>query len=183
MFQEGSDYEVFCASYLKNKFSEVFLWKEIPKKHLLELKIIASLDDALEEDIGCDIICIDKDKKYHFIQCKNYTTSGKENTINIDDLSGFSYFIANHLFTNAYVYYSGKLSSNVVKRAKNIKFVKLPFILNTTDEYNNEVLPRYYQIDALNTLYEQPRGVLQMPSEIKPYLENDILKINTKIPV
>ena len=163
MIQEGADYEIYCAKMLRSKFNEVYLWKDIPKSYLLELNLITCIDESLN-DIGCDIVGVSSDKQFHFIQCKNYTTSGKENTIKIDDLAGFSYFIANNLYKNAYVYYSGKLSSNVIKGAKNIQFVKLPFIINKYVDNNNVALtPRYYQIDAYNALKDQSRGVLSLP--------------------
>jgi len=61
-----------------------------------------------------------------FIQCKNYSTTGVDNTINISDLAGFYNFVAENLITNAIVYYSGKLSQQVVCRQNKIKYINIP---------------------------------------------------------
>ena len=49
------------------------------------------------EDIGCDILAKNYDNTYDYIQCKNYSTTGTDNVINICDLAGFYNFIAENL--------------------------------------------------------------------------------------
>ena len=63
------------------------------------------------DDIGCDILSKKQDNTYEYIQCKNYSTLGIDNTITISDLSGFYNFVAENTIKNPIVYYSGVLSS------------------------------------------------------------------------
>jgi hypothetical protein len=53
------------------------------------------------------------DLTYLFVQCKNYSTTGNDNTISIHDLSDFYNFIAETGF-NCSVYYSCKLSTHII---------------------------------------------------------------------
>ena len=79
------------------------------------------------------------------MQCKNYSTTGNDNTISIHDLSGFYNFIAETGF-NGSVYYSGKLSSQIICRKKRINYINLPFI---TNKQILDFLPRDYQIASI----------------------------------
>jgi len=91
--QQGHEYENFIKSIIHLKYKNCWLWKEVPKTTLLEIGCINNLENTCD-DIGCDIVCQLDDNSYEFIQCKNYSTTGCDNTINICDLSGFYNFIA-----------------------------------------------------------------------------------------
>lgn len=114
--QHGLEYEIFIKNIIKPKYKNCWLWSEIPKNTLLHIGCINNLEDTCD-DIGCDIVCQLNDDSYEFIQCKNYSTTGYDNTINICDLSGFYNFIAETGFKGT-VYYSGKLSQQILCRKK-----------------------------------------------------------------
>ena len=114
--ESGHEYEVYVKNIIKNKYKNTWLWTELPKEILLEIECIKNIDDYCD-DIGCDIVCQYHDNSYVFIQCKNYSTTGIDNTINISDLSGFYNFIAETGY-NGIVYYSGKLSNQIILRKK-----------------------------------------------------------------
>jgi len=155
---EGHKYEKYVKSFLQNKYKNIWLWNETPINILHTLNIIPFSKTSCD-DIGCDIIAETYDNIYHFIQCKNYSTLGIDNTINISDLSGFYNFLAENNFTTGIVYYSGCLSSQVLIRAKLVKYINLPYTLT-----QNIILKPYsYQIDAINKLSQQGRNVLTMP--------------------
>jgi superfamily II DNA or RNA helicase len=156
--QYGLEYELFIQSIIKSRYKNTWLWNELPKSVLLEIGCINNTEDTCD-DIGCDIVCQYEDDSYEFIQCKNYSTTGFDNTINICDLSGFYNFIAETAFKGI-VYYSGKLSQQILIRKKKIKYINIPHFKD------NEILnftPRDYQIEAYNYLKEANRSVLNMP--------------------
>ena len=113
-FQQGVEYEKFIKSIIHSKYKNCWLWNEVPKITLLEIGCIDNLENTCD-DIGCDIVCQLDDNSYEFIQCKNYSITGYDNTINICDLSGFYNFIAETGFKGI-VYYSGKLSQQILYR-------------------------------------------------------------------
>ena len=154
----GTKYEIYVKTFLKNKYINIWLWNEIPISILHKLNIIPITQTACD-DIGCDILAETNDGIYHFIQCKNYSTIGIDNTINICDLSGFYNFIAENNLTNGIVYYSGNISSQVIKRARSIKYINLPY--NITEKIT--LIPHAYQIDAYNKLSIPGRNILTMP--------------------
>ena len=156
--QHGTKYEYYVKQFLSNKYTNIWLWNEIPSNILQELEIINN-SEASCDDIGCDILAKTGDSIYHFIQCKNYSTIGIDNVITISDLAGFYNFMAEHNFTNGIVYYSGYLSSQVIKRSNSIKYVNLPY--KTCETIN--LIPHSYQIDAYNKLSISGRNVLTMP--------------------
>jgi superfamily II DNA or RNA helicase len=156
--ESGHEYEVYVKNIIKNKYKNTWLWTELPKEVLLEIECIKNINDSCD-DIGCDIVCQYHDDSYVFIQCKNYSTTGIDNTINISDLSGFYNFIAETGYTGI-VYYSGKLSNQIILRKKKITYINLPHIKN------NKVLdfkPYEYQIEAYNKLKNNNRAILAMP--------------------
>lgn len=154
----GTKYEHYVKHFLSNKYKSIWLWNEIPVSILHTLNIIPATLSVCD-DIGCDILAETSDNQYHFIQCKNYSTIGIDNTINVCDLSGFYNFMAENNFKNGIVYYSGCLSSQVLKRAKSIKYVNLPYIT----EEAIRLIPYSYQIDAYNKLACPGRNILTMP--------------------
>jgi superfamily II DNA or RNA helicase len=156
--QHGTKYEYYVKQFLSNKYTNIWLWNEIPSNILHELGII-NTNETYCDDIGCDILAQSSDNTYYFIQCKNYSTIGIDNVITISDLSGFYNFMAENNFTNGIIYYSGYLSSQVIKRSKSIKYINLPY---KTGETIN-LIPHSYQIDAYNKLSISGRNVLTMP--------------------
>ena len=156
--EAGLEYERYVKNIIKDKYKNLWLWSELPKEVLLEIGCIQNIYESCD-DIGCDIVCQLFDNSFIFIQCKNYSTTGIDNTINISDLAGFYNFIAETGYIGI-VYYSGKLSSQIIVRKKKITYINLPHIKN------NKILdfkPREYQIEAYNKLKNNNRAVLSMP--------------------
>jgi superfamily II DNA or RNA helicase len=152
--KNGLDYEIYVYNIIKDKYLNCWLWNDIPNNILLDLGFKINCDD-----IGCDIVCQNYDMSFIFIQCKNYSTTGCDNTISIHDLSGFYNFIAETGFEGV-VYYSGILSSQILCRKRKINYINLPFIKN------NLILdfkPRDYQIEAYNIIKDGNKSLLSMP--------------------
>ena len=156
--EHGQKYEIYVKTFIKNKYEIVWLWNEIPIEILHTLNIIEQCKTSCN-DIGCDILAKTVDGTYHFIQCKNYSTTGVDNTISIYDLAGFYNFMAENNFINGYVYYSGILSSQVKCRSKLINYVCLPYSICESIK----IAPYIYQIDAYNKLSINGRNTLTMP--------------------
>jgi superfamily II DNA or RNA helicase len=160
--EKGSEYEKYVFNIIKNNYTNIWLWQDIPNDVLLTLKFI-NQDNENCDDIGCDILAFHNDI-YYFIQCKNYSTTGIDNVINICDLSGFYNLIAElangDIKFKAIVYYSGYLSSQVIKRKRNIEYYNIPFNKNLT---NINYIPREYQIKAYNKIKESKRSILALP--------------------
>jgi superfamily II DNA or RNA helicase len=156
--QLGLEYEKYVQKIIKNKYINCWLWCEVPKHILFDLKIINNNQENCD-DIGCDIVCQNNDLTFLFVQCKNYSTTGNDNTISIHDLSGFYNFIAETGF-NGSVYYSGKLSSQIICRKKRINYINLPYI---TNNQILDFLPRDYQIEAYNYIKNNNKNILSMP--------------------
>ena len=156
--EAGLEYEKYVKNIIKHKYKNTWLWSELPQDILIKIKCIKNITDKCD-DIGCDIVCQYHDDTFVFIQCKNYSTTGVDNTINIGDLAGFYNFIAETGF-NGIVYYSGRLSQQIVYRKKKITYINLPHIKN------NKILdfkPYEYQIEAYNKLKNNNRSILAMP--------------------
>jgi superfamily II DNA or RNA helicase len=154
----GYEYEIYVKNIIKEKYKNIWLWSEIPKNILLDFEFIKNIDDTCD-DIGCDIVAQHHDNTFIFIQCKNYSTTSIDNTISICDLAGFYNFIAETGYSGI-VYYSGKLSNQIIKRKKKIVYINLPYIKN------NKILdfkPFEYQIEAYNKLKNNNRAILSMP--------------------
>jgi superfamily II DNA or RNA helicase/phage anti-repressor protein len=172
--KNGEEYEKYILNIIKEKYNQCYLWKDIPKD-ILNLHFYKN--DKICDDIGCDIIGIKKDGTIDYIQCKNYSTTGDDNIINICDLAGFYNFIAENEFNNAIVYYSGKLSQQIICRQNKIKYINIPHIKN-----NNilEFKPREYQIDAYNKLKDVNRSILSMPCGTGKTFVSFLLSLNYK---
>ena len=158
LLQQGTDYEIYVRDIIKEKYQYCWLWKDIPNDILLELEFIKDIKNKCD-DIGCDILAKNYDNTYHYIQCKNYSTLGIDNTISISDLAGFYNFIAENDIKIPIVYYSGVLSSQIICRKKKIKYINLPYIKIS----NEDIKPRDYQIEAFNLLDNANRSILEMP--------------------
>ena len=158
LLQQGTNYEIYIRDIIKVKYANCWLWNDIPAEILLELEFIKDIKGKCD-DIGCDILAKNKDNTYEYIQCKNYSTLGIDNTISICDLSGFYNFVAENDIKTPIVYYSGVLSSQIHCRKKKIKYINLPYIKIS----NEDIKPRDYQIEAFNILDNANRSVLEMP--------------------
>jgi len=158
LLQQGTQYEIYVRDIIKEKYSNCWLWKDIPSEILIELEFIKDIKNKCD-DIGCDILAKTKDNIYEYIQCKNYSTLGIDNTISICDLAGFYNFIAENDIKTSIVYYSGVLSSQILCRKRKVKYINLPFIKIS----NEDIKPRDYQIEAYNILDNVNRGILEMP--------------------
>jgi superfamily II DNA or RNA helicase len=152
--ENGIKYEIYTKNIISNKYLNCWLWKEVPNQILIDLEF-----NEKSDDIGCDIVCQNHDLSFVFIQCKNYSTTGINNTINISNLSGFYNFIAETGF-NGIVYYSGKLSAQIIYRKRKIQYINLPFI---KIEETINFIPKEYQIEAYNKLLYSNRALLSMP--------------------
>ena len=158
LLEIGTNYEIYVKDIIKSKYTNCWLWKDIPNEVLLVLGFIKDIKQNCD-DIGCDILAKKLDNTYEYIQCKYYSTLGIDNTICISDLSGFYNFVAENDIKNALVYYSGVLSKQVQCRKNKIKYINLPFIKIG----NEDIKPRDYQIEAYNELKDINRGILEMP--------------------
>jgi len=124
--KDGEDFEKYILNIIKDKYKKSYLWKDIPY-NILESRYYNN--NIICDDIGCDIIGINHDNTIDYIQCKNYSTTGDDNTINISDLAGFYNFVAENSIINAIVYYSGKLSQQILCRKNKIKYIYISNII------------------------------------------------------
>jgi len=164
----GDQYEKYVLNYLINakKYKNCYLWKDVPSQILLAFGLVDDINDNCQ-DVGCDILCVSEDDKYVFVQCKNYSTTGKDNNITIDHFGLFFYLISQNydLIIENYVYYTGKVSHRLLKLAKKTKFINLPYVTIKHSEINDDytIMPRDYQIEAYNKLRHIDRSILEMP--------------------
>lgn len=80
---EGTKYEIYVKNFLSNNYESIWLWNEIPHDILKELNLVSSTGDIFIDDIGCDILAKTHDGTYNYIQCKNYSTLGINNKIQL----------------------------------------------------------------------------------------------------
>ncbi len=156
-YENGREYETYIRDIIKTKYVNCWLWEDIPA-NILDSRFYKN--DTICDDIGCDIIGINNDNTIDYIQCRNYSTTGLDNTININDLAGFYNFVAENSINNAVVYYSGKLSSQILCRMNKIKYINVPHIKNKDIL---KIVPRDYQLEAYNKLKNINRSILSMP--------------------
>ena len=175
LLQQGTNYEIYVRDIIKEKYTNSWLWKDIPNEILLELEFIKDIKNKCD-DIGCDLLCKRSNGDYEYIQCKNYSTLGVDNTITIGDLSGFYNFVAENSIKNPIVYYSGVLSSQIQCRKKKIQYINLPYIKIG----NKDIKPRDYQIEAYNKLQTEHRSILEMPCGTGKTLITYLISLNYK---
>ena len=161
--QIGTAYEYYVLEHIKDKFDNVWHWKDFPEKLMYEINLINDYKtySKYRYDIGADLVAF-KDNKYYFIQCKNYN-----DTILMENLAGF-YFLLYEYNLNGILYYNGTLSQRVIDLSnKKIEFINLPFN-NQTINYNNSNIDntyelRQYQIDAISKLENKNMSILSLP--------------------
>jgi len=174
---KGYLYEIQIRDYIINELKfPAYLWKDTPETILLQNNIIGSHNHnrlkRIENktnplrDTGIDVIQVENDK-CSLVQCKN----GYKKGVKMEDLAGFMCWISTLDTLKGYVYYTDKLSQNILSLPKNkrIEYIKHPFIQNIIEE--NNVLEKYepydYQEIAVNKFTEHfkisNRGILSMP--------------------
>lgn len=206
---KGTSYEYYIHDLLNLPTeNKAWLWKFVPETNLRESGILGNwnefrlLKKAYKEenpfiDIGIDIL-LKKDNDYFIVQCKNYNTN---NYVTIDKLAGFYHSIV-HYQLKGMVYYTSKLSTNLLnaKPNNNIEFIKETFKDET--EYTNNLLlnkefvaseknmtnlidtPFDYQIEATIKLKDvfigqnKYRAVLQLPCGLGKTLISMIVGLN-----
>lgn len=173
---KGNEYEKFIKNHIINELNkEAYLWKEIPEKILLEANLIHSHNhNRLKRkenlnnnnpltDVGVDILQIDDDNNYTFVQCKNGYNKG----IRIEDLAGFYMLMANHSNMDGNVYYTSKLSIHIRENAINNKIKYIKKVMEIKEEIQTDFSPYDYQIEASNKiidyLKENNNAILSMP--------------------
>ena len=97
--------------------------------------------------------------QWNIAQCKNY-----KGTITIDKLAGF-YDLVLSTSLSGELYYTSRLSEPITRYRKSmIKFIIHPFINNNdVDIAYTKLVPRDYQIDAINKLKLHKRSILHLP--------------------
>lgn len=93
--QNGLEYEKYILNIIKDKYKNCYLWNDIPC-NILDNRFYKN--NKICDDIGCDIVAVKNDGTFDFIQCKNYSTTGNDNTINICDLAGFYNFVTINVY-------------------------------------------------------------------------------------
>jgi predicted helicase len=164
--KKGQEYEIYINNFL-NSLEHVkisYLWKDIPDYVLFDYQFINSYNDKRLlrktnsinklQDIGTDIIYIIDNEECTpiVVQCKNYS---ENNTIRIDDLSGFFFIMCKHIDKIGEIYYSNKICNNIINEFNSsesrIKLIKKDPIDNLIVKNNIiEKIKLYdYQIEAI----------------------------------
>ncbi len=182
----GDAYEIETIDYIINILNKpAYKWDECPESILIKNGIIGShnqnrLNRKNDKenplpDTGVDVIQIeDDDDTCSLVQCKN----GYKNGITMKDLAGFMCWIASLDKLKGYVYYTDKLSHNIMSLPKNdrITFIKLPFIENEIKVNFND---KCFLVDNEKLVYQNKakdlaiqhyanskRGILPLPCGI-----------------
>ena len=120
------------------------------------------------------------DNKYKLIQCKNYD----KGYIGIESLAGFNAMMLAYEHLEGIVYYTSKLTSNYLslKPNKRVELIKKTFtetnnlkskkIIKHTDYV---LIPRDYQLEAVEKLKGKTRTILQLPCGMGKTLVSMIL--------
>ena len=164
---KGLNYELYINAFL-NSLPETkiaYLWNDVPEQVLFDADLITDYnkhrmkrkDGTLNslQDIGIDIILINKNDEIMFIQCKNYTISLK-----LSDLGGFlgQMMSKNHRTKHGVVYHSTNRLSIHLKELmpyERIEFIHKP--MTKAKIVNNEIKLYDYQkeiVKLYNTHYE-----------------------------
>ena len=160
--KKGNQYEKYILSIILKNYKFCLLWKDIKLIDIEDIdskiKLFINKSGKICDDIGCDILGINFDNSFDFIQCKDYSML---NSIKICDFSGFYRFCSEYSFGQPVVYYSGRLSCQITKYNNRIKYINIPSECLFLDKI--DILPRDYQIDAYNKLKGMKTSVLDMP--------------------
>ncbi len=139
--QKGFEYELQVREYLLSKpFTNAWLWSDVPVTNLIDSGIIDCHNtlrlirkEYREElksnpliDTGIDIVSLDiQTNKYILIQCKNNYNTG----LRLGDLAGFYGWMTHLDKLEGIVYYTSKLSRNILTLPPNprIKYLLHPY--------------------------------------------------------
>jgi len=184
---KGDAYEIFIRDYI-DKFdnvSNVWLWKDIPEQNLFDSGLIIdynrnrkyrlhskSNNVNITKDVGIDLVQLNTNGEYIFIQCKNYT-----NSLCVDHLSGFYMRMCYHINVHGIVYHStNKLSKNITnyKSDKRIEYIYLPIdstkVCNDVNQpktiickYKPYSYQKYIIKKLKNYFNKNDKGILAMP--------------------
>jgi predicted helicase len=194
--EKGTLYEIFIKKSLnEDKNNEVWLWKDIPEKHLRKTSILGDWNEyrlnrkELKKseneliDTGCDLL-LKINEKYYIIQCKNYDT---QNSVKIPELGGF-FMMALLYDLDGILYYTSKLSSNIKCQKQNpkIQYIRKPIedekIIELEDYSNLINNPYDYQIEASNKIKNvfltKNRAILQLPCGLGKTLISMMIGLN-----
>jgi superfamily II DNA or RNA helicase len=197
--EKGTKYEKFIKNYLdENKDNEVWLWKDIPEKHLRKSHILGEWNEYRLKrkdfknnseneliDTGCDLL-LRSNEKYYIIQCKNYEMP---NSVQIHHLGGF-YMMMVHYDLDGILYYTSKLSSNIKCQKSNLKIQYIKKNIEKDEDkvielenYSNLINNPYdYQIDASNKINNvfltKNRAILQLPCGLGKTLISMMIGLN-----
>ena len=159
--QKGFEYEIQVRNYLLTiPSNNTWLWSDTPITNLIESGIIDCHNtlrlirkDYQEElktnpliDTGIDIISVDlQSNKYKLIQCKNGYDSG----LKLSDLAGFYGWMSHLDSLEGIVYYTSKLSRNILSLPPNprIKYIIHPY---ETINHNNQIQENIISDDILS---------------------------------
>lgn len=172
---KGYQYEIQIRDYIINTLNKpAYLWTDTPETILIQNNIIGSHNiNRLKrkehkinplQDTGIDIIQLEENK-CSLVQCKN----GYKKGLKMEDLAGFNAWMSALDTLSGYVYYTDKLSQNIISLPKNkrIEYIKQPFQQNIIKENISEYQPYDYQTEALNKFIAHfeinNRGILSMP--------------------
>ena len=168
---KGYLYEVQIRDYIINELNTpAYLWSDTPETILIEHNIIGShnqhritrkenKENSLR-DTGSDIIALEGNS-CSLVQCKN----GYKKGVLMEDVAGFYGWISSLDTLKGYVYYTNKLSDNIICLPKNkrIEYIKQAF--NHSENENKEIIYKThdYQEDAcikgIEHLKKNNRGI------------------------
>ncbi len=180
-YELGRLYEIYVLNYIRQT-NDAYMWNYVPLDILIKYGIVGShnehrikIKERLEDknyirDTGVDIIMIENDDKCALVQCKNGYKSG----LKMKDLTGFALWLLNLPKLNGYVYYTSKLSKNLIElpNINRLKYIKLE--MKQEETKTKEYKAYDYQIEAKKEFIKHfgknnsdtqtdMRGILSMP--------------------
>ena len=159
---KGYKYELQTCNYLMSKYTDynVFLWKFVPQKYVLRLKLNYSsrkhIYNETEADVkdkiiinkfidtGCDIMMVNKldDNDIILVQCKNFL----DKNVWFNDLAGFACLLAfSHIPLRGLIVSNTLLCEKLLFKLqyiKHIRFIQLDYIdqvINEQDFITSEI--------------------------------------------
>lgn len=155
--QLGLEYEKYVQKIIKNKYINCWLWYEVPKHILFDLKIINNNQENCD-DIGCDIVCQNNDLTFYLCNVKIIQLQ-----VMIIQFQFMIYLVSIILLLKLdlmvlfIILVNYHLKLYVEKR---INYINLPYITNNKIL---DFLPRDYQIEAYNYIKNNNKNILSMP--------------------
>ena len=205
----GTAYELQILDLIRQN-KPAYLWKFTPENILIENGIIGSHNaarlkrktdrDNPLQDTGIDIIAMENHNECSLIQCKN----GYKKGVSMCDLAGFMCWMACMPDKRGIVYYTDKLSANIMSLPKidKIKYIQQPFdtkyltilnsqcedktqvITNTQHIFTPDITKLEYQNKARDLAVEYYRhndnGILSMPCGTGKTYTSFLIALNFK---